>query len=160
MYTFYMKRIITLMLFSILAYTPCAAETLPGPITAKVTRIIDGDTFDVRAQIWVGHYIETRVRLTGLDTPEIRGKCDSERQQARAAQDRLKHLIADKEIILENIENGKYAGRVLAAARTSGGLDIKDTLIAEGFARAYDGGKRLGWCDVTDYSDETAMISP
>mgnify|MGYP001996263084 CR=1 FL=1 len=46
-----------------------AADTLPGPIQAEVIRVIDGDTIEVRAEIWLGQYIETNVRLAGMDAP-------------------------------------------------------------------------------------------
>ena len=46
-----------------------AADTLPGPIQAEVLRVIDGDTIEVRAKIWLDQYIETNVRLAGLDAP-------------------------------------------------------------------------------------------
>ncbi len=49
-----------------------AAELLPGPVTATVQEVIDGDTVAVRARIWLGQAIENRVRLAGIDTPELR----------------------------------------------------------------------------------------
>lgn len=33
--------------------------------------------------IWIGQYIETRVRLNGLDRPELRGKCQSEKKKPK-----------------------------------------------------------------------------
>jgi len=117
-----------------------------GPVKVEVIRVLDGDTFDVRAQIWVGQFIETRVRLNGLDTPELRAKCDSERQAALKAKARLIELVMDKPIVLSDIKNGKYAGRVLAKANTADGTDISQYLIQNGYARPYAGKKRRGWC--------------
>ena len=141
-----MNRCIALLLF-LCAFGPAiAAPALPGPVQAEVVRVLDGDTFDVRAQIWVGHFIETRVRLNGIDTPEIRGKCEGEVQMARAAKSALEKMILQQPIYLTNIENGKYAGRVLAEAANADGADIATYMIRNGFARKYDGGKRMGWC--------------
>ena len=50
-----------------------AAETLPGSIQAGVLRITDGDTIEVRPQIWLDQYVE---RLAGLDAPKLRGEFD------------------------------------------------------------------------------------
>src|SRR5688500_17296733 len=37
---------------------------------AEVLRVLDGDTFEARVQLWPGLAITTRVRLRGIDTPE------------------------------------------------------------------------------------------
>ena len=54
--------------------TPIAAETLRGPIRADVIEVIDGDTLRVRARIWLGQQVEINVRLSDVDTPELRGQ--------------------------------------------------------------------------------------
>ena len=48
-----------------------AEDVLPGPIPATIERVVDGDTIDVRARIWLGQEIVVRVRLAGLDAPEL-----------------------------------------------------------------------------------------
>ena len=59
---------------------------LPGPVPAEVVDIIDGDTVTVRARIWPGQFVETRVRLRGADTPEIRRPdCEAERAAGHEA---------------------------------------------------------------------------
>ena len=52
-----------------------ATDGISGPVMAQVLRVIDGDTIAVRAQIWIGQSVETRVRIVGVDTPELRGRC-------------------------------------------------------------------------------------
>jgi endonuclease YncB( thermonuclease family) len=130
----------------LLAGPALARESLNGPIQAEVIRVIDGDTFDVRAQIWVGHFIETRVRINGLDTPELRSKCDTARKRAHDAKVVLSNLLKNGPVVLTDIQNGKYAGRVLALARTPEGIDVSDFMIEQGLVRPYNGGKRAGWC--------------
>jgi hypothetical protein len=44
---------------------------LPGPIPAELVRVIDGDTIEVRARIWLDLDLTTRVRLAGIDAPEL-----------------------------------------------------------------------------------------
>ncbi|HCX66376.1 MAG TPA: nuclease, partial [Rhodobiaceae bacterium] len=45
-----------------------------------------------------------------------------------------------------DIESDKFGGRVLARVRTSQSQDVATAMIAEGYARAYAGGRRMGWC--------------
>ena len=124
-----------------------AAEVVPGPVPAEVMGVIDGDTIAVRARIWIGQDIETRVRISGIDAPELRGACDSERALAVAARERLVELVAGGGVTLTEIRYDKYGGRVLARVRTRDGEDVGDTLIAARLARAYAGGARVSWCE-------------
>jgi endonuclease YncB( thermonuclease family) len=122
-------------------------EVLPGPVTARVLRVHDGDTLVVRARIWVGQELEIKVRLAGIDAPELRGRCPAERVLARRARDFLRNRIGAGPVRLNLIQYGKYAGRVLARVETDDGEDLAAMLIAAGLARPYDGGKRGSWCD-------------
>ncbi len=60
-----------------------AAELLPGPVPGRVIAVIDADTLAVAARIWLGQDVEVRVRLAGVDAPELRGACPHERVLAR-----------------------------------------------------------------------------
>jgi micrococcal nuclease len=122
-----------------------AREVLPGPIPAQVVSVYDGDTITVRARIWLGQEVETKVRLDGIDTPELRGKCEGEKALAKKARDFLTDL-AGSTVTLRDIRYGKYAGRVVAKVFTESGEDIVASLIHAGHGRAYSGGKRQGWC--------------
>ncbi len=122
-----------------------AGEVLPGPIPAKIVSVYDGDTITVMAHIWLGQDVETKVRLDGIDTPEIKGKCDAEKMAAVKARDFLAELAGDA-VTLRDIHYGKYAGRVVASVPTESGMDLVAALIAAGHGRAYSGGKRRGWC--------------
>jgi len=121
-------------------------DLLPGPVPAEVVEVVDGDTLRVRAQVWIDLELETLVRLRGIDTPELRGKCEAEKAQARAAKDALARLAADGPVALTQVEYEKYAGRVLADIAGSSGQDLAQAMIAAGHARAYAGGERQGWC--------------
>jgi len=129
-----------------LAGTLSAAEVLPGPVTAKVLRVIDGDTLVVSAQVWLGQRIETKLRLYGIDTPELRSRCSSERELAARAKALVERLSENGQIVIRNIQFGKFAGRVLGQVETAAGENFADSLIQSGLARAYSGGKRLPWC--------------
>jgi micrococcal nuclease len=122
-----------------------AREVLPGPIPAQVVSVYDGDTITVRARIWLGQEIETKVRLDGIDAPELRGKCEDEKELAKNARDFLIKLAGDT-VMLRNIRYGKYAGRVVAKVFNENGDNLVASLIHAGYGRPYSGGKRQGWC--------------
>lgn len=123
-----------------------ARETLPGPVRAEVVRVHDGDTLIVRARIWLGQVVSTKVRLAGVDAPELRGRCAREKKMARAARRFVEGKLAGGSITLRDIRFGKYAGRVLARVITAEGEDLGQALIAAGLARPYRGGRRGRWC--------------
>lgn len=122
-----------------------AKDVVPGPIPAEVLRVVDGDTLDVRAQIWLGMIMEIRVRVNGVNTPEMKGKCPEEKAMALLA----KEFVIEKTsagVVLQNIQYGKWAGRVVADVIVRN-QNLAAQLIAVKLGRAYKGGKRLSWCD-------------
>lgn len=123
-----------------------AKDMVTGPVPIDLVSVIDGDTIDVRAYIWLGQSIITRVRLNGIDTPELRAKCDSEANKAKQAKKSLEDLIIGQKLTLKNIHYGKFAGRVLADLYINDDMSVTEHLIAINVARVYHGGKRLGWC--------------
>ena len=137
-----------------LASTADAVDTLPGPVPAQVLRVVDGDTLVVRARVWPGHQVETLVRLTGIDAPELKAGCEKERNLAYQARSFLEQHAAGEVVWLSDIRFGKYAGRVLARVTVDSGADLGTRLLAVGLARSYAGGTRLSWCDET-YSART-----
>ncbi|MEZ0259532.1 MAG: thermonuclease family protein [Alphaproteobacteria bacterium] len=136
------------LLILLLATTPAGAkDMIAGPIPGKVLAVLDGDTITVRLHIWIGQHIETHVRLAGIDTPEIKGKCAAERMRAAQARRELEALLANSDVTLSNIRLEKYAGRVLADATNAEGVNLAAYLKDRGLARAYGGKRRLGWCE-------------
>lgn len=123
-----------------------AAEVLPGPVAADVVRVIDGDTLDVLARVWLGQTVQVRVRLDGVDAPELRGRCAGERAQAEEVRSWLVRQLAGRSIALRQVRLGKYAGRVVARVELDGGQDLSVMLLQAGLARPYDGRRRADWC--------------
>lgn len=116
-----------------------------GPILALVLTVQDGDTFRARVEVWPGVEVITAVRLRGIDTPELKGKCASERERAIAAREYLRTLLAAGPVELRQVELDKYAGRVDADVLVNG-LLVSEALVVNGHARRYAGGTRQGWC--------------
>lgn len=136
------------MLF--LAGMPVAAEgadLVRGPVEAEVLRVLDGDTIAVRAHVWPGHIVEVTVRLAGIDTPELRGKCEAERALAREARAMLEQALASGRARLLDVTYDKYGGRALARVQTESGDDLAARLVTARLAREYAGRGKQGWCD-------------
>ncbi|MBT4769748.1 MAG: nuclease [Rhodospirillaceae bacterium] len=135
-------------MFLAAAFIPLTSKSdvLMGPVPAQVLEIIDGDTLKVRARIWLGQDVDISVRLVDVDAPELRGRCERERQLAQNARHLVESLVAGRPVILHDIRYGKYAGRVLARITTEDGEDLAARLIAAGLGRPYGGAARRGWC--------------
>jgi endonuclease YncB( thermonuclease family) len=137
----------TLLACAFLPGSAAARERLPGPVVAHVERVIDGDTFAVRARIWPDLEVQVSVRPRGVDAPELfRPKCAQERKHAKAARAFLDKLIGGKTVILSEIENDKFAGRIDAAVTLSDARDLSQVLLQSGLAQPYDGGTHPSFC--------------
>jgi micrococcal nuclease len=122
-------------------------EPLAGPIPAAVLRVVDGDTLTVRARIWINQELETSVRILGIDAPELNGPCEIERMKAKAAREFLERRTENRLVVLHDISNDKYGGRVVARITTESGEDLGALLLDENLAAPYDGrGARTKWC--------------
>jgi len=129
-----------------------AAQHYDGPIVADVVSVYVGDTLTVDAHPWPQITMRVSVRVNGIDTPEIRGKCEEEKVLAQNARTLTKEMT-DQKVLLRNIFLGKYAGRVVADVYAENGAKIAETLVSQGIAYRYDGGARRSWCsDDTDPS--------
>ena len=124
-----------------------SAKNYGNVIVLEVTSIYDADTFRVNIEGYppiAGQRIP--IRVLGVDAPELKGKCESEKIKARQAkQFTVEALRSAKVIELRNTQRGKYF-RILADVYIDG-KSLADGLIKAGHARVYDGGKRLSWCD-------------
>jgi endonuclease YncB( thermonuclease family) len=135
-----------LLLCAALFYLTAAETSFEGPVRAQVVRVIDGDTFDASARIWLGQAIEIRVRILGIDAPELHARCDAERQHAEAAREYLSRRIEGGEVKLTSVRYDKYGGRIDAAVADAGG-DIARAMLKAHMARPYEGGRRVSWCE-------------
>jgi len=139
-------RLIILFLIPLSVSADIKDKVYDSVIVSEVTSIYDADTFRVNIKGWpdvVGKRIP--VRVLGVDAPEIRGKCQAEKEAARKAkQFTVQALRSSKVIELKDIQRGKYF-RLLANVFVDG-KSLAKALIKAGHARVYDGGKRGGWC--------------
>jgi len=115
----------------------------------EVLRVIDGDTFEARVHLWPGLEMTTRVRLRGIDAPEMKGACVEEVRMAETASEALRVQLAGGDVTIFNIGPDKYNGRVVADAATRRTPSVSSALLAAGHARPYQGGRRGGWCSAS-----------
>lgn len=122
-------------------------KTYGSVIVSEVTSIYDGDTFRANIKEYpevIGYRIG--IRINGIDTPEMRGKCAKEKTLAKSAkQFTVEKLRAAKKIELRNMKRGKYF-RIVADVYVDGN-NLGEMLIAKGLAVPYDGGRKAKvWC--------------
>jgi endonuclease YncB( thermonuclease family) len=107
-----------------------------SPFTSRVTRsdpvlvraVVDGDTIEVTTY--------GRVRLLGIDAPEIGRGFDTSAPFGREARDRLTALVLHRWIRLEQEGPALDAyNRRLAYLMTEDGVFVNATLVREGLAR-------------------------
>ena len=133
-------------------------DTIPFilPIVyGKVIKVYDGDTITIAAIIPNTNNNKTvyrfSVRLTGIDSPEIKGHTQNEKLAAITSRDALHKLIFGKIIELRNNSNEKY-GRILAdvyltntndSSNNSGTLlHINKWMLDNKYAIPYNGGTK------------------
>ncbi len=137
------------LLAIVLAPVPVHAKSFGDYEGAVYIRNYDGDTvtFDLPGL----HPIisdKISVRVNGIDTPEIKGKCEKEKYNAQQAKEMVEDILRDAEqITLKNLERGKYF-RVVADVIVDG-ENLGDMLIEAGVAVRYGGGKKVtnSWCE-------------
>jgi micrococcal nuclease len=127
---------------------PAHSAPLPGPVPAKILRVIDGDTVRVAAHVWIGQTVTIDVRLRGIDAPEIgaHAHCAFERDKADQAKAYLASLVEGRKVALTEIANDKYGGRVDARIVLADGGDASALMLKRGLAMSYDGGRKRPWC--------------
>jgi len=134
--------ILTIMLFCSIVF----AKDDSNFYNVEYVRNYDGDTITVNIKNvhpLIGDEINIRVR--GIDTPEIRGKCQYEKDLAYEAKYFVRDiLLFAKKIDLMNVERGKYF-RIVSDVYIDG-KDIKDFLLDTGYIVMYNGGSKVNWC--------------
>jgi len=117
---------------------------------AKLERVVDGDTIDALIDVGFDIWVKKRIRYKGIDTWESRTKDLDEKKLGLAAKERNKELLESVSskpgyFRLRSHGVGKY-GRVLGEIfiKDIEGIEynINQTLIDEGHAYEYEGGKK------------------
>lgn len=144
------RRVIALFLVALTAIRPALADTFAGRVEARYDRAneaYDADSFDLIALPWPGITIAVKVRARLVDAPEIKGKCQAEKDLARKARDAVRELLGHAHtIVLSDIDvKSDPYGRVLATIEADG-IKLHEWLMIQGLARPYGDGRK-SWCD-------------
>ena len=117
---------------------------------AKLDRVVDGDTVDALIDVGFDIWFKKRIRFKGVDTWESRTRNLEEKALGLKAKARTKELlekVSSKSgyFRIKSYGLGKY-GRVLADVfimdKNGKQWNVNETLITEGHAYVYDGGKK------------------
>ena len=117
---------------------------------AKLDRVVDGDTVDALIDVGFDIWFKKRIRFKGVDTWESRTRNLEEKALGLKAKARTKELlekVSSKSgyFRIKSYGLGKY-GRVLAEVfimdKDGKQWNVNETLISEGHAYVYDGGKK------------------
>lgn len=99
---------------------------------ATVTKVYDGDTITVDIDLGLNMiFTGQKIRLFGIDTPEVRG---DEREEGLKSRDWLQGMILGKSILIRTIKDkkgkyGRYLGKIYI-----GNLCLNDELVTLGLA--------------------------
>jgi micrococcal nuclease len=143
-----MKRLLALLLFPAIALADYGSVTVD-----EVVSFTDGDTITVTIEDWppiIGERIP--VRISGINAPERRSRCDTQEEKARerqlAADARIylvERLRGAEAIELRQIERGSFY-RIIAEVWADG-ENVGEEMLAEGYALPYEEGKAgRAWC--------------
>lgn len=116
---------------------------IPPITTGKVIKVYDGDTITIATYIHgLKQPYRFSIRLSGIDTPELRTANETEKEYAIIIRDKLSSKIMDKTVLVSNIATEKY-GRILATVTLKDETQsINDWLLEKKYAVEYTGGSK------------------
>jgi len=117
---------------------------------AKLDRVVDGDTVDALIDVGFDIWFKKRIRFMGLDTWESRTKDLEEKKKDKLAKERTRQLLEEVSskpgyFRLKSHGLGKYGrvlGEIFIMDKDGKQWSVNETLITEGHAYVYDGGKK------------------
>ena len=111
------------------SHAPSDAGQTDHDATITVTRVVDGDTIDISPSVEG----RSRVRLIGMDTPEVHFGTQPFGPEASAF---AKRALSGEEVGLElDVQKVDPYGRVLAYVYLPNGEMFNETLVEEGYAQ-------------------------
>ena len=113
--------------------------------SAKVVRVVDGDTADAMIDLGFNVWVKNRIRFMGVDAWESRTRNKEEKVKGLAAKAYVKDLLENSDegkFLLKSHGVGKY-GRVLGELFVKGNdTSVNELLKENGHASEYYGGKK------------------
>ena len=107
------------------------AGTAHADVISGLARVTDGDTIRIANE---------RIRLHGIDAPELRQKCGTETgepyQCGISAAEKLREAIGNQPVDCQFFERDRY-GRIIGTCFNATGKNIQSWMVEGGWAVAY-----------------------
>ncbi len=116
--------------------------------SAKLDRVVDGDTIDAWIDLGFGIWHHARIRFYGVDTWESRTRDLEEKKKGLAAKQFVKNRIGKKNsyfTLVTHKEKGKYGrvlGEIVLNNMKAGCSTLNEELVFHGHACRYYGGNK------------------
>jgi len=117
---------------------------IPDVVCGKVIKVYDGDTVTIASKLHNSSdetIYRFSVRLSGIDSAEMKSKNEIERLHAIQSRDALASIILGKMVILKNVSIEKY-GRLLADIYYDN-IWLNDWMLKNHYAVPYAGGTKI-----------------
>ena len=141
-----MKNILIILILFNSIIAASNAEDYSDVSVSRIIKVIDGDTFRVDINELpdiIGKNI--RIRILGINAPEINGKCVFEKELAIKARDFVQILLDNADlVVLKNLNRGNFF-RLLAEVIVDG-KNLGELLVANDLAVRYQGKKIVLVC--------------
>lgn len=95
----------------------------PYEYAASCIRVIDGDTIDVRMDFGFKLRQEMRLRLAGIDTPELRSKDEVERDAAQVAKEFVHKTLFYEETFDSSLPGEHSRNLIVRTIKTKAGKE-------------------------------------
>ena len=116
-----------------------------GEHLVQLVSVYDGDTFTIKF-VHGKDVIQTKLRIAGIDTPEIRTRNLYEKQRGHDARRFACGLFTCNEFYKAHfIGPDKYHGRIIGDIQTDDGQWYSQMALDQGIAHDYDGGTKQTW---------------
>ena len=113
----------------------------------KVENVVDGDTIDVLIDLGFDILFQSRVRLSGIDTPESRTRDLAEKALGLESKEYLKKALKDaKSVVIktEKMNSSEKYGRIFGWIYINEDtVSLNDMMINDGYAWGYLGDTKV-----------------
>mgnify|MGYP003326517070 CR=1 FL=1 len=108
--------------------------------TADIIRVVDGDTIDISIDLGFEVARKERVRIAGINAPEIHTKDAAEKAAGMTARQFVVDWVAKHpQVTVTTVKDAEKYGRYLAHVVGTDGQDLGQLLLAANLAKPYDG---------------------
>ena len=115
--------------------------TTPEPFVYRlkaVAKIVDGDTVDLDLDLGFAITLRQRVRLNGIDAPEIHSKDPAEKARGQESLAFVSQWFQQPGPVLVRTTKEEKYGRMLADCYREGAPSLCSELLERGLARPYN----------------------